>query len=161
MKKKATFIPIVTDRDINQVEHWFEMQDGTKLFLPYNFGIRINFKDMTYTNDFVSELYDLNELIDNGTIVLKFAYKIVDLDFDTYPNRIPLKKALSFFKSKGFNVTEEAIRHNFYSWRSSLKSGYRDEKNGYHLFTPCGGNPLSFRLTTLHKPCDWQITYEC
>ena len=116
---------------------------------------------MTYTYDSVSNLYDLNELIANGTIVLKFAYKIADLDFNGYPNRIPLKRALEFFKSKGFNVTEKAIRHNYEAWKYDMKSGYRDEENGYHLFTPCGCNPLSFRLTTLHKPCDWQTTYEC
>ena len=41
-----------------------------------------------------------------------------------------------------------------------LKSGYRDEKNGYHLFTPCGCNPLSFRVSSLEPELDWQITYE-
>ena len=41
-----------------------------------------------------------------------------------------------------------------------LKSGYRDEKNGYHLFTPCGCNPLSLRATSLEKELDWQTTYE-
>ena len=38
----------------------------------------------------------------------------------------------------------------------------RDEENGYHLFTPCGGNPFDLRATTLEECCaDWQITYLC
>ena len=36
----------------------------------------------------------------------------------------------------------------------------RDDGNGYHLFSPCGCNPLSVRLSTLHDLCsDWQVTY--
>lgn len=66
------------------------------------------------------------------------------------------------FKEHGFNVTIEALRHNFNAWRADLKSGYRDEENGYHLFTPCGCNPLSFRCSSLEEDCkDWQITYQC
>ena len=66
------------------------------------------------------------------------------------------------FAKRGFQVTTEAIRHQYEAWRWGGKSGYRDEKNGYHLFTPCGVNPFSLRLTTLHEKCaDWQITYVC
>ena len=65
------------------------------------------------------------------------------------------------FEEAGFKVTKKAILHNFYAWSGSLKSGYRDESNGYHLFTPCGGNPFSLSATTLHELCrDWQTTYE-
>ena len=66
------------------------------------------------------------------------------------------------FKNHGFNVTETALLHNFGAWRGDYKSGYRDECNGYHLFTPCGCNPLSFRASTLEECCsDWQTTYMC
>lgn len=62
------------------------------------------------------------------------------------------------FKSKGFDISLRALRHNYYAWLSDFKSGYRGR--GYHLFTPCGCNPLSFRVTTLHKSCrSWQDTY--
>ncbi len=65
------------------------------------------------------------------------------------------------FKEAGFKVTKAAILHNYYAWTADRKSGYRDEKNGYHLFTPCGCNPFSLRATTLHELCkDWQTTYE-
>ena len=65
------------------------------------------------------------------------------------------------FAQAGFNVTWEALYHNYAAWLCDMKSGYRDEKNGYHLFTPCGCNPLSFRATKLTNDCnDWQTTYE-
>lgn len=73
-----------------------------------------------------------------------------------------VEKILKNFKKHGFNVTADALHHNYSAWRCDMKSGYRDEKNGYHLFTPCGCNPLSFRATTLNEHCtDWQETYKC
>ena len=159
MKNKFNKIPIITDT--TKVQHWFETSDGEKWGLPYYFLYRINLKDKTYTLSEDSDLPTINDLIDKKLLDVKFSYDIIDLDYE-YPNRIPLTKAIEYFKSKGYNVSKDAIRHNFYCWQSGLKSGYRDEKNGYHLFTPCGGNPLSFRLTSLHEPCkDWQKTYEC
>jgi len=72
-----------------------------------------------------------------------------------------IAKVIAEFEDAGFKVTKEAILHNYYAWQGCLKSGYRDEKNGYHLFTPCGGNPFSLSATTLHELCsDWQTTYE-
>jgi hypothetical protein len=62
------------------------------------------------------------------------------------------------FKAHGFNVTEEAIMHNFDAWKNDLKSGYRDDENGYFLFTPCGMNALRFNATELVGE-DWQGTY--
>ena len=73
-----------------------------------------------------------------------------------------IKKIIAEFRENGFNITREAILHNYKAWRYDMKSGYRDEENNYHLFSPCGCNPLSFRATTLHKNCaDWQHTYTC
>lgn len=96
-------------------------------------------------------------------------------DYDTEKLRpwggLPEKEILSqkfvleiqkFFFDKGYKVTKEAIIHQLSAWNADLKSGYRDEENGYHLFSPCGCNPLSIRLSSLHPLCeDWQITYEC
>jgi len=65
------------------------------------------------------------------------------------------------FEESGFKVTKAAILHNYYAWSADRKSGYRDEKNGYHLFTPCGCNPFILIATTLHPLCDdWQTTYK-
>jgi hypothetical protein len=66
------------------------------------------------------------------------------------------------FKANGFNVTKEALQHNYDAWKKDYKSGYCDDTNNYHLFTPCGCNPLSFRATSLHPQCGyWQYTYVC
>jgi hypothetical protein len=76
--------------------------------------------------------------------------------------RLEIDRIESFFRDNGYNVSREAIEHNFNSWLGDMKSGYRDDINGYHLFSPCGCNPLSMRLSTLHKLCDdWQQTYTC
>lgn len=65
------------------------------------------------------------------------------------------------FKEHGFDVTPQAIMHNFMAWKVDMKSGYRDEQRGYHLFSPCGCNDLRFAATTLDDRMDWQTTYEC
>lgn len=77
---------------------------------------------------------------------------------DCYEN-FDVKEALKEFEANGFNVTEEAIIHNFEAWKSDYKSGYKDETNGYFLFTPCGCNALRFNATELTGE-DWQKTYE-
>ena len=48
--------------------------------------------------------------------------------------------------------------HNYEAWKNDLKSGYRDDENGYFLFTPCGMNGLRFNATELVGE-DWQETY--
>lgn len=70
-----------------------------------------------------------------------------------------IKEVINEFKDNGFNVTEEAIIHNFDAWKSDFKSGYKDEENGYFLFTPCGCNALRFNATVLTGD-DWQETYK-
>lgn len=77
---------------------------------------------------------------------------------DCYEN-FDIKEVIEEFEANGFNVTEEAIIHNFEAWKSDYKSGYKDESNGYFLFTPCGCNALSFNATVLTGE-DWQKTYE-
>lgn len=67
--------------------------------------------------------------------------------------------ALDAFHKRGYNVTEDAIIHNLTAWRKDLKSGYRDDANGYFLFSPCGCNPLRFNATKLMEGLDWQKTY--
>lgn len=72
-----------------------------------------------------------------------------------------IKKIRKEFKENGFKVSKKAILHNYFAWKGDLKSGFRDSRNKYHLFSPCGCNLLSFRATTLHPKCaDWQTTYE-
>jgi hypothetical protein len=112
------------------------------------------------------ELPTFNDLYANGTmgkegtcieneysVCFKRKYKLTEKDID---------KLIKEFKKHGFNITKDAIMHNYDAWCVDMKSGYRDEVNNYHLFSPCGCNPLSFRASTLHPKCeDWQHTYVC
>lgn len=152
---------IELNKDINDVQHWFETQDGKKLFLPYYYGIHVDLVKMEYTYD-ESDLPTLNDLCSKKILVVKRPYKEGKVSYQHYPLTINVQSIINKFKKQGFNVTEKAILHNFYAWRCDFKSGYRDEENGYHLFSPCGCNPLSFRVSSLHKACkDWQTTYIC
>lgn len=86
----------------------------------------------------------------------------VDLGFIRTMSDSRINGIIRKFKKNGFNVTKEAIMYNWNAWNWDMKSGYRDEENGYHLFTPCGHNPFSLRATTLEECCkEWQKTYEC
>jgi hypothetical protein len=64
-------------------------------------------------------------------------------------------------KKHGITVSQRGLAHNYLAWCRDEKSGYRDEKNGVHIFSPCGCNPLSFRISTLVDGLDWQDTYTC
>lgn len=77
--------------------------------------------------------------------------KEADLDID---------EVIKAFRDNGFNVTRQAIEHNFNAWDSDYKSGYLDEKNGYFLFTPCGCNQLRFSAEKINGK-EYQKTYEC
>lgn len=70
-------------------------------------------------------------------------------------------KVVTEFSRNGFpTVTEEAIRFNYNAWKRDFKSGYRDDNGEYHLFSPCGCNPLRFTATRLSKENEhWQKTY--
>jgi hypothetical protein len=56
----------------------------------------------------------------------------------------------------GFEVDEDAFRHNIAAWQSDYKSGYLCA--GAFVFSPCGCNDLIFRI---EKPNgkDYQHTY--
>ena len=153
-------------RKLNVIENsdsyevWFETIDGIKLDIPYYFLNRIDLENLVlYKNDETVQFPTLNELVADNKLICKRCYVEVDLSYKTFKSKISIKRIQKYFKSNGFNVTEEAIKHNFNAYLCDMKSGFRDEKNGYHLFTPCCHNPLSFRLTSLNKNCNWQTTY--
>jgi hypothetical protein len=109
----------------------------------------------------------LNDLYANGTLGKEGSCIEKDhrIDFSYRKSNLTdrdINKMIKEFKANGINVTKEAIVHNLVAWLYDMKSGYRDEENGYHLFSPCGCNPMSFRATSLHPKCaDWQTTYTC
>ena len=146
---------------------WFHVISlGVDLFIPYwDWSVKVDLERMEYLrmsdegyND--SPLPTLGELGDD--IKMGFPYKEFDVVVRNNYNHVldekGVKDVIRRFKENGWHVTREAVEHQL----GGYKCGYRDEANGYHLFTPCGGNELAFRLTTLHDSCrDWQITYTC
>ena len=106
----------------------------------------------------------LNDLQKEGKGKTVYCFDCCDIDLG-YPKTMTIRRALRLareFSIQGFSVSSVAIMHNFEAWQRGQKSGYRDEKRGTHLFTPCGGNPFSLRATTLENCCrDWQKTYTC
>lgn len=73
--------------------------------------------------------------------------------------RFDVADICALFKEHGFNVTAEAVEHNREAWSFDEKSGYRDEANGYHLFSPCGCNPFRMCASVLEPGAEWQTTY--
>lgn len=157
----------------------FELPNGKWVNLfPHKYSAKVDLTNEMYILESDEEEYETSTLPTFNDLVSEGIVKVVSCIERKYDiNNIPLnsssrdfveldtktiKKILKEFKDNGFNVTQRALIHNFSAWLGDMKSGYRDEENGYFLFTPCGCNPLSFRATTLHPKCaDWQITYEC
>ncbi len=151
--------------------HWFVI-DGRDCFIPWNWEVKVNLTAMQYITPWgdgkeewtQSDWPTLNEMKAAGMDVkLGHPYQEYDIDFPERFRRLTPKKArevVAEFAEHGFHVTLDAVMHNYAAWKADFKSGYRGED--FHLFTPCGCNPLSFRATTLHPSCeDWQTTYMC
>lgn len=145
-------------------EFWFETRNHIRLALPRKFTNRIDLINNVFyfaDSEVHKELPTLGDLVSCGVLTECLDYKSVDLNYHNRPSKISVKNVQKFFKAQGFNVTEEAILHNFQGYLTGYKCGYRDEVNGYHLFTPSRLNNLSFRLTSLSEFTDWQTTYQC
>jgi hypothetical protein len=106
-----------------------------------------------------SQLPTINRLIAEGKLIERLYQEEVALYTRSFPSRASYKKWMDYFKARGFNVTREALEHNYKAWCMDVKSGYRDEENNYHLFSPCGCNELSFSASRLDEYFDWQETY--
>lgn len=160
MKKLSS---IVRDNDIR----YFQTPNGEIMF-PLNlneitYRSHIDLENGLYSpreyDEKPSEFPTINDLIKSGELIEKEYVDKVCLDTNSFNKRSQYKKWQQFFKESGFNVTIEALKHNHHCWLMDSKSGYRDEENNYHLFTPCGCNPLSFTATRLDEHFDWQETY--
>lgn len=131
------------------------------------YDAKVNLHDLTFlscADDGYKEsnLPTFNDLVQNGVVKeVSCIERTYDIDFPSNVRSLTkkmIKDIIKEFSDNGFHVSERAIRHNYYCWKYDMKSGYRGKN--YHLFTPCGCNPLSFRATTLHRKCaDWQKTY--
>lgn len=136
------------------------------IYVPFYYGNRLDLREMkVYSGEDAYKnpnLPDLNDLVRQQRLITRTIYREYEINLGKSPRILSNKLARKIceeFKEHGFAVTEEAVRHNFDAWLADFKSGYRDEKNGYHLFTPCGCNPLSFRASSLDERLDWQKTY--
>lgn len=63
---------------------------------------------------------------------------------------ITMAEILDAFRNAGFEVTEEALWHNYNAWHADMKSNFVQE-NGLQIFTPCRCNPLSFWARKVEK----------
>lgn len=136
------------------------------MFIPYNFQNRIDLDHMLITENLreceeLIQYPDINALVKEGKIALAHIYREhhVNLGWLRGMSEVRLHNILKEFMENGFNVTEEAVMHNYEAWKAGFKSGYRDEKNGYHLFTPSGCNQCDLRASSIEKELDWQNTY--
>jgi hypothetical protein len=150
--------------------HFIRTSDGLRLFLPlwrYDYPVDIN-NLIQYTPDENIAFPTLGDLIREGLVTEEADFR----EYEIFPEGFcdagcghpftgkVVRRIIAEFKEHGFDVSREALVHNYCAWVQDLKSGYRDETNGYHLFTPCGCNALRFSATTLSDDTDWQTTYE-
>ena len=158
---KIKWVDIQFEDKSGNAPHWWSYR-GKKLFIPCYYDIRIDWVNKRYTFDCVKDIPTINEMIANGDKILSCVpYKQCNSKLYS-GKRFNAQSIVKYFNKKGYNVTLDAVEHNYNAWCCDMKSGYRDEENGYHLFTPYGCNPLQFRLSTLHPTAkDWQITYKC
>lgn len=132
-----------------------------------NYESRINLGDKTYCKYSGNSAFPtINELvrtkeIDEYSYAQEYSVNVEDRYVDKFTEKL-VNKIVKKFQKHGFNVTKQAIMHNYEAYMVGMKSGYLDKENGYHLFTPCSLNPLSFRACQVDKHFeDWQITYCC
>ena len=145
----------------------FQLPNGKLVDVYFSlYSCKVNLEKGTYIpetdEDFAtSSLPLMQELVNKGIVIEVSCVKTYDINFPSNVSELndkDFEKIRTEFKENGFNVSIGALKHNYNCWLGDFKSGYRGR--GYHLFTPCGCNPLSFRATTLHKKCkDWQETY--
>lgn len=170
---------IITDREearkagiLKTGIHFVRMSDGTRMFLPllrYDAAIDLeNILQYTLNESKTCGFPELNDLLRDGLVTEEKDYREYEIfpeEFNDPATAPPftgkvIRGIIEEFGNNGFKVTREALVHNFRAWYSDRKSGFRDEKNGYHLFTPCGCNSLRFSATTLCDDLNWQTTYE-
>ena len=176
MENKIRFV-----KDRFETQRGVELNDGRVISLfdeNNHFYLRFDYpldldngtyeeKEYSPTPDYDDSVVNLNNLIKQGKAKEVQCYDTCEYNEDVYPNEFiyspaKIRKIHNYFVELGYNVTSDAIQHNLLAWMGDYKSGYRDDQNGYHLFTPCGCNPLSLRVSTLHHLCeDWQTTYTC
>lgn len=149
-------------KDTEKEHTWYEFNGKCYKFTLPNL---IDFQTMEYLDPEDSEMYlylvaiwPENEKYLREIGALKVKSNVRQYTITPHRNT-PFEDIIEEFKQNGFNVTIDALKHNYEAWKGDYKSGYRDEENGYFLFTPCGCNPLRFDVETLYPTLEQQ-TYE-
>ena len=173
--------PIITDRKaatdagmLTDGRYFIRKDTGQAMYLPIWYGHRLDLANMMVTENkqeifLMNQFPNINQLVKEGKVAEATIYREYEIYLEQFGScgtrrelsEKQIRKMVKEFSENGFKVTREAILHNYNAWRWDMKSGYRDEENGLHLFTPCGCNPLSFRATSLEPELDWQTTYAC
>ena len=128
-------------------------------------GTYMNISDYSKSTDEMEDCKTINQLIADGTLKkVQYVdeYEIFPKGFESdsqHPENLPYDEIIAELTENGYNVTRQALEHNYNAWLADCKSGYRDEENGYFIFTPCGCNNLYFNVTKLDDHFDWQYTY--
>lgn len=165
---------IITDKEearkaglLTNGTHFVRTADGLRMYLPpFDYPVDLDAL-VQYDPGENDALPTLNDLLKEGLVTMETdyrEYKVFPKGFDDRFTAPPMtgeriRAIIDEFRKNGFNVTREAIIHNYSAWCDDLKSGFRDEKNGYHLFSPCGCNSLNFSATSLCEVLSWQETY--
>ena len=141
-----------------------QLQDGRVIVIWDRFDkMKLRFDEPILLD---GKITTCNDIIAEGKGVEVFGYEKYRIytksKFPRVLRESTIKKIIKEFKEHGFNVTEDAIQHNFDCWKADMKSGFRDDENKSFLFTPCGCNPLSFEAMELREHLEnWQKTYCC
>lgn len=166
---------IITDRKeageaglLNSGTYFIRTADNMEMYLPLLFDCTIDLEHLImYTPNENATFPTLSEILGRGLVQEKKIYQFYDVcpsGFEDRFSRIAftegrIRSIIADFKEHGFNVSRKALIHNYDAWRNDLKSGFRDDDGGYHLFSPCGCNPLQFRASSLNDYLGWQDTY--
>ena len=131
---------------------------GRRVFLP---GEHAGLEYPTVNNLLADGVLEEQTVYHETDVVLEEFHSCREADEHALPfTGEHVREVIRRFAEAGFKVSRQAIIHNFKAWYADLKSGYRDDKGGYYLATPCGCNPLSFWATSLEEETKaWQQTY--
>lgn len=136
---------------------WFKGKPWKRHVYEYNRLFQINWRDGWLQDDKSTHCRWNTEKVQYVD-----EYEIFPKGFESdsqHPENLPYDEIIAELTENGYNVTRQALEHNYNAWLADYKSGYRDEENGYFIFTPCGCNNLYFNVTKLDDHFDWQYTY--
>lgn len=165
---------IITDKEearkaglLTNGTHFVRTADGLRMYLPpFDYPVDLDAL-VQYDPGENDALPTLNDLLKEGLVTVENDYREYEVFPEGFDDRFTappmtgkrIRAIIDEFREHGFNVTRDAIIHNFKAWSDDLKSGFRDEANGYHLFSPCGCNPLRFSATSLCEGLSRQEKY--